>query len=944
MRNMLVGVAIVIVILVAGLGVWLATGSRTPVDSGATVNRKPASVESSARDGVSSPSESNPRRDDDTATRVSPAPNIPVAADSDPRGAAAATRPSEGIGLVTGRVIDRDFEPIEGVEVYSQPTKRWRKPERWVHGKPHVRTDAAGEYRMRLRERDFDLFFVHPDYADASISRVRPRPDEPYLVEDIVLGPGGSLAGRVVDAAGNPLTGVLVSESPAGGITRFEDRATTNSDGHWRMEAVDPGLRLLRWTHEGYATEVRRAQVVEGETQQTRVELEPERIISGRVVDESGQPIPEAYVNVGPSMETAQLEAAEELGSVAAGLRLTMLYVDSSARTDEDGRFSIDGLSGSVVWKADALAEGYTREESVVPPSGIVDFTLAPAFAIRGRVIDAETRQPVARFSVDVVRGGLDAWSRSPQNFSEGVFELVSEPPGVVTLVVSSDEHVRTVVNDIIVVANENEDLEILLHRGSSLSGVVRSAAGPVQDASVVVFESYSNSAYASDGSFEELANSLEDSVGLSMFERRRAVTDADGRFRLEGLSPGPRVVQVKHPSFITKSVEPVEVAEATHHDNFVIVLEAGGGIEGTVFDASGFPLAGAEVMAGSREQVLDPVRADGLGIYRFEHVEPGEYVLAVGRSEEATLPNLMDYAGFGDEPDGTHVVVVAGAVTKQDLRLEKGGAITGIVRANGKPRKGVLVSIFRRGITLGPLTQVDTNAKGRYVFEDIEPGDYGLKFVAASGRELHRATFSVAPGVVIEHDVELPDAMLQGRVIDSDGDPISGVRLTAVAVADGSILGIDDSDWVIEMEPDATSDADGRFRIEELRPGDYRVVGKGTLWIENSVEVTVDAERGADVELRLSPGGSIRVQLVDAASGDKIEWPIIELADPDGNAIEPTFSFDDESLDFTWENFVGLKPGTYRLRAAAAGYAIYDAKVEIEAGKSIEHKVPMRR
>ena len=102
------------------------------------------------------------------------------------------------------------------------------------------------------------------------------------------------------------------------------------------------------------------------------------------------------------------------------------------------------------------------------------------------------------------------------------------------------------------------------------------------------------------------------------------------------------------------------------------------------------------------------------------------------------------------------------------------------------------------------------TDASGVFRFGGVQPGEYSLRFQKAGFEELDQPGFGqpllrIGTAGSLHADAELvPFAILRGRVLDPDGKPAADVAVR---------LG-----W---HDPTQT-DADGRFELDQLRPGTY--------------------------------------------------------------------------------------------------------------------------
>ncbi|MGH7150241.1 MAG: hypothetical protein ACREIU_06070, partial [Planctomycetota bacterium] len=97
-----------------------------------------------------------------------------------------------------------------------------------------------------------------------------------------------------------------------------------------------------------------------------------------------------------------------------------------------------------------------------------------------------------------------------------------------------------------------------------------------------------------------ELPRWLDDIV--ERFPIPTTTTGPDGTFRLEGAPVAPNVTTVvDHPQFVTLTRDPVSTSEGGERDLGTLELEAGETLAGTVVDTADRPVAGAEILAGTK-------------------------------------------------------------------------------------------------------------------------------------------------------------------------------------------------------------------------------------------------------------------------------------------------------------------------------------------------------
>ncbi len=250
---------------------------------------------------------------------------------------------------------------------------------------------------------------------------------------------------------------------------------------------------------------------------------------------------------------------------------------------------------------------------------------------------------------------------------------------------------------------------------------------------------------------------------GESIPEGRTASSNGLGRFEIKELPAGRYTLNANRAGYLAMSYgqsrpgepgRPIELGDGQAIENADFVLPHTAVISGHVFDETGDPLAGANVLTlqmrffnGRRR--LTPVRGnaftDETGQFRLGGLEPGEYyVQATSRETWEGDPPERQMLGFLPTfyPTGTSVgeaqrvrVRAGQEVSAIDIGLLPGkvGKIAGtVVNGQGTPLAGenVSLSIEVRGegfmsMSGGQSTKV--NPDGTFQFRNVAPGEYHL-------------------------------------------------------------------------------------------------------------------------------------------------------------------------------------------------------------------------
>ncbi|MDG3005230.1 carboxypeptidase regulatory-like domain-containing protein [Paludisphaera mucosa] len=248
-------------------------------------------------------------------------------------------------GAIAGVVVDREGRPIAGAELLN------------TTGIPEesVRTTSGPDGRFRLdglytnRSGAKTLGVRAKGYAPIELT-VEVGPADQPAERTVRLEPGHRVEGRVIDDAGRPLSGVLVSY--AEGVVPFRIRQTTGEDGRFRFDAL-PADAGIDFRKAGYS-EVRRRKIPLDGADPVEVRLAAKGVILGRAFDAgTGAPLSSFRVRLDFPRE-------RKPGDPNGGFsRDAMDGFDFAA---PDGRFRLDGLDvGGVVL---VLVSAPGREEA----------------------------------------------------------------------------------------------------------------------------------------------------------------------------------------------------------------------------------------------------------------------------------------------------------------------------------------------------------------------------------------------------------------------------------------------------------------------------------------------------------------------------------------------------------------------------------------------------
>jgi protocatechuate 3,4-dioxygenase beta subunit len=430
------------------------------------------------------------------------------------------------------------------------------------------------------------------------------------------------------------------------------------------------------------------------------------------------------------------------------------------------------------------------------------------------------------------------------------------------------------------------EGVEVRLVRGSSIAGrVIEDRSGkPVIDAAV-------RAEPASGGV------GMPRMVGLD--DDSSATTDAEGRFRLEGLGPGSYTLTASHPEW-TEETERVELKEQP--STVEIRLGRGGAISGVVL-AGGRGVGGAGVSLSAAGQSRGPFGGgdrnaitDDAGRFRFDTLTAGRYTVVASLRTQSSAP--------------AEAVLQGDASQDVTLVLAEGATIHGVVSGLAESARGnVMVSAN------GPeeyFANTRTGGDGSFELTGVPKGPISLR---ANAGDFASGTRSATAQVVIaEGQTEAAAEIVFETGFRVDGQVTRGGR----AVTDAMVTAVPEG-GAGRMSSARTDDA-GSYAMEGLQEGTYTFMassmGGGGGAIRKTAKVTGDMT--LDLE---APPAKIAGQVVEADSGRPLGEAMVRVEQGGGGGGGPFAVMAAESDSAGRFALESMEPRSYRVSVTRASY-----------------------
>jgi len=521
----------------------------------------------------------------------------------------------------------------------------------------------------------------------------------------------------------------------------------------------------------------------------------------GRVIDPNDNPLADVLVQA-------------FRGPAAIPIATARVRIDVDAHTDENGNFTIEGLTPGDDYILVASHTQYAAGEA--GPLQVAADEVRPVATIKlkgglvvfGKVTD-QGGSPLRNVSLSITDTQLapsfrEGKERKPfktvlsdeqgdyrfENLTFKNFEISASLDGYETQVQTRTSFLEE---------DTEKKYDFQLGRALSIQGLVRSEDNAPLEGVKVIANLYGNNKYQSKGT---------------------ATSDAAGHFSLGGLADGFYMIQASKEGFSQETRQ----REKAGTSDLQIVMMPQGSIEGRVIDDSNgkpvtkFNLVVKKYREGKIPSGTQATKAisDGRGEFTVGSLDPDIYVVYV----------VADHYAVGESKS----VQVTRRQTVKDveIRLDAGGSISGKVADNqGKAVAGAKVKLNPNQFRNNPLMEIfgqlakdpaspdritTTNAEGEFLLEFISPGTYQV--------EVDHPNFSksaiddievVSKQTASAGQITLASGgIVTGTVYGEDGKPLAGATVNASTEAG--------------FMKSARADDQGVFHVRSLLPGKYNL------------------------------------------------------------------------------------------------------------------------
>lgn len=421
--------------------------------------------------------------------------------------------------------------------------------------------------------------------------------------------------------------------------------------------------------------------------------------------------------------------------------------------------------------------------------------------------------------------------------------------------------------------------------------------------------------------------------------ERRAHVrSDEGGRFVLQHVPEGKLLLLASKKGYLESATQPVELVDREDRSGVTLELGRGAVLSGRVRLPDGTPAADARVhvtfdlesMMGmgamnAARGAEGKDRCDETG--RFEVTGLGKGPFTVRAALERTLDDGRK------EKWHAELHKVAPDTEGLELVLSAPCVLAGrVVDPAGKPLERFRVSATQPGAVFFAAgeerSQEFVDAEGNFELRDLEPGRWQVRakaegFGAMAPLEVELPRTAEGPLVL----ALTPEASVAGIVLDPDGQPIAGARVTTPGDLAQTMARLRGT----ERPPEAVSDAEGHFLLRGLGPETKAIHALHERFAPSTPHPLelAPGTQVTDVTLRLARGARVTGEVYDQEGALAVDTQVIAQQ---RSTFEMNMTRTDARGAFAFER---LSAGPWTITAMLDGSALEGASDSPDAAAS---------
>ncbi|MBL8694786.1 MAG: carboxypeptidase regulatory-like domain-containing protein [Planctomycetes bacterium] len=339
---------------------------------------------------------------------------------------------------------------------------------------------------------------------------------------------------------------------------------------------------------------------------------------------------------------------------------------------------------------------------------------------------------------------GLQLDYRKTVTNSDGTFELRNMPVGLTDICVWDAKRGIVRVVQVLVPEHPPHDIgDIPAFTYANISGKVHSSMALPADLVVAVFDG--NDRFCGEMSID----------GSGSFRTEALL---GGRFQLELRRRGERGLS------LARIPVDLEEEELKHVDLYYGPAQLQGSIV-PMPSREGGALWEVQLSRSDNGQRAARREIDPYGRFEIQGLLPGKYQV---EARAYAGPKRAVATAQVELKEGRNEVIIRRAGTQADLR---------VVDSKGEPVKGATMRARRIGSP--PVLLGDTDEKGEFRVEDLEPGSFAFSLRAPGFEEVFRSTLALKPNSEETQVIRLPrESLLTVRTLDLRDRPVSAAQV----------------------------------------------------------------------------------------------------------------------------------------------------------------------
>jgi uncharacterized GH25 family protein/5-hydroxyisourate hydrolase-like protein (transthyretin family) len=688
---------------------------------------------------------------------------------------------------IVGRIVDENGNGILEADVTIRGTRDTYKS---------IETGTNGVFEISGLQPG--RFVISAEQEEQLPGRETMNIDTDITNVVMVLKSGFSLSGYVFDQATNPVESAEIHVSFSKMMEPIFRRAESDDAGAFAVYSLN-GKGSIEVKHESMQSFSDTFTIISNMEKQ--VFLSRGAVLSGRIVDESGEPLEEAEISI---------KSYDDFGDTTG---------EKEIETDEDGNFILEGIRPGNVQLAVHHAGKLPLQRMIAIQEQVSitqTFTLVNGLTIAGTVTHADGT-PAEDIEVSIEDDDYEErifmlafMGDDTVVVEDGRFEITGLATGEYDVVFSlEDSYVPLYTEKDIAAGSTN--LVVVLPRTVPYAVLVTDTDGePVTEAEIQVYR------------FEE-----EEWMPAVSY-REDLETDDAGKADIKVRSGERYKVIVNKAGYLPGKVM-VDIPDSVDETENEISVQLANGLvlSGIVVNKqNGEPLADVSVVAdGIEPERADDelVKTDETGMFEIKGVPLGVLTVYVIQKDEDDDVQVVFQKQI--------VVNADSALDKLRLEVETPGIVKGSVLVTGdqaaEMRGIVLVDLDSQR----PAYQEETDDDGTFVIDDVKPGVYNAVAFIVSGDGVQTVGSPVQLNVVsgVTNELTIGEAQKKSGLVVT-----GSVVLDDKPVPDASIVMVPEPDKPLDkMEmmtlgtkvKQITTDGDGVLTVEDISPGPYLVL-----------------------------------------------------------------------------------------------------------------------